>query len=216
MKLIIGNKAYSSWSQRGWLACSLSGLKFDEQVVPLWSAEWDAINTGILAQAAGKVPALQDGAVLIWDSLAILLYLTEKAGAEAFWPTDPTARALAMCYCAEMHSSYQALRNACPTNYRRSYAASPLGPEVTADIARITYLWETARAHHGAGGAFLFGTFGAADIMFAPVVARFLTYALPTTPVVDAYIQAVRAHPLVAAWYDAAAAEPWVIEKYER
>jgi len=216
LKLIIGNKAYSSWSQRGWLACKQSGLPFDEQVVPMWSPEWEALKTGVLAQSAGKVPSLFDDALFVWDSMAIIMYLNEKAGADKFWPADETARATAMSYCAEMHSSFQALRNECSSNYRRSYPAAPMSEGLAADVARITQLWEAARTKYGAGGDFLFGAFGAADIMFAPVVGRFLTYALPTTPIVKTYIEAVRAHPFVAEWYAAAEAESWVIDKYEQ
>lgn len=216
MQLIIGNKAYSSWSQRGWLACKQSGLPFEERVVPMWSPEWEALRTGVLAQSAGKVPALFDGDTFVWDSMAILHYLAEKAGADKFWPADPAARAQALSYCAEMHSSYQALRNVCSSNYRRSFAAGPLADDVAADVARISHLWEAARTAHSGAGGFLFGPFGAADIMFAPVVGRFLTYDLPTTPIVKTYIDAVRAHPFVAEWYEAAHAEPWVIGKYER
>ena len=216
LKLIIGNKAYSSWSQRGWLACKQSGLPFDEQVVPMWSPEWDALKSGVLAQSAGKVPSLFDGEIFVWDSMAIVMYLSEKSGADKFWPAEPQARATAMSYCAEMHSSYQTLRNECSSNYRKTYSAEPMSEGLAADVARITHLWEAARATHGKGGDFLFGAFGAADIMFAPVVGRFLTYALPITPVVKAYLDAVRAQPFVADWYAAAHAEPWVIDKYER
>jgi len=182
----------------------------------MWSPDWDALKTGVLAQSAGKVPSLFDGDIFVWDSMAILMYLSEKAGADKFWPADPAARATAMSYCAEMHSSFQALRSTHDSNYRRTYAAKPLADDVAADVARITHLWEAARATYSANGEFLFGAFSAADIMFAPVVGRFLTYALPTTPVVDAYLKAVRAHPFVAEWYAAGHAEPWVIDKYER
>lgn len=216
LKLIIGNKAYSSWSQRGWLACKQSGLPFEEQVVPMLSAEWNALKAGVLAQSGGKVPALFDGDTLIWDSLAIIMVLAEKAGANKFWPADAAARATALSMCAEMHSSFQALRNTCDSNYRRKYAPTPLATDVAIDVARIIQLWEDARKAYGDGGDFLFGAFGAADIMFAPVVGRFLTYALPTTPVVEGYVKAMRAHPFITEWYDAAEAEPWVIEKYER
>jgi len=216
LKLIIGNKAYSSWSQRGWLACKQSGLPFDEQVVPMWSPEWEALKTGVLAQSAGKVPSLFDDEKFVWDSMAILIYLSEKVGGNTFWPVDQAARATAMSYCAEMHSSFQTLRNECSSNYRRSYPAAPMSEGLAADVARITDLWEMARTKFGVGGDFLFGAFGAADIMFAPVVGRFLTYALPTTPVVRTYIDAVRAHPFVAEWHAAAEAESWVIDKYER
>lgn len=217
LKLIIGNKAYSSWSQRGWLACKQSGLPFDERVVPMWTPEWEALWTETAYSVARRqVPMIVDNETPVWDSLAIIMHLAELAGAERFWPNDPAARALARSMCAEMHSGYQALRNACPTNYRRTYPASPLAEDVAVDVARITQLWEHVRGAYGAGGDFLFGSFGAADIMFAPVTSRFLTYALPTTPVAKAYIDAVRAHPFVEDWYHAAAAEPWVVEKYER
>ncbi len=216
-KLIIGNKAYSSWSQRGWLACKQSGLPFEERVVPMWTAEWDALMASPeMAPARGQVPLIWDGDLCVWDSLAIILYLAEKAGSERFWPSDPQARATARAYCAEMHAGFQALRNECSSNYRKTYPAAPLSDALAKDVARLTHLWESARARYGHGGDFLFGSFGAADIMFAPVVGRFLTYALPMTPVVQTYIEAVRAHPFVADWYAAAAAESWVVDKYER
>ena len=199
LKLIIGNKAYSSWSQRGWLACKQSGLPFEERVVPMWSPEWEALWVEpALAIARRQVPLIIENGQVIWDSLAIIGYLDEKSGADRFWPTDQVARALCRSMCAEMHSGYQALRNHCGTNYRKVYAAEVLPEDVANDVVRITYLWEQARSQHGAGGDFLFGSFGAADIMFAPVVSRFMTYTLPATPVVQTYIQAIRAHPFVA------------------
>jgi glutathione S-transferase len=217
LKLIIGNKAYSSWSLRGWLAVKQSGVPFTEQIVPMWTPAWDVLQSSAeMAPTRGQVPVIWDGDICVWDSLAIITYLSDQAGDAKFWPTDKAARATAAAYCAEMHAGYQALRNACTMNLRKLYPAEPLAEDVAKDVARITHLWETARANYGAAGDFLFGTFGAADIMFAPVVGRFLTYALPTTPVVQGYIDAIRAHPFMQEWQAAADAEEWVIDKYER
>ena len=217
LKLIIGNMAYSSWSMRGWLACKHSGLPFEAQVVPMFTPEWEAMRaTPAMSASRGMVPILWDGELCIWDSLAIIGHLTEKGDYSLFWPQEAAARALCRSMCAEMHSSFQALRAACPTNYRQTYPAAPVADDVAADVARISSLWTEARTKFGADGDFLFGQFGAGDIMFAPVVARFITYALPQTPVIATYLKAVRAHADVEMWYAEAAAEKWVIDKYER
>ncbi len=216
-KLIIGNKSYSSWSMRGWLACKLSELPFEEQVVPMFTPAWDAARAGpLLAPSGGQVPVLWEADLCVWDSLAIITHLAEAVGADKFWPAERDARAYAQCLVAEMHSSYAALRQDCGMNLRRVYEAGAISDSVAWDVARITALWESARSNYGAGGDFLFGAFGAADIMFAPVVTRFHTYALPATPTVQAYIDAVRAHPHMREWQAAADAEDWVIDKYER
>ncbi|PZU58949.1 MAG: glutathione S-transferase [Sphingobium sp.] len=216
MKLFIGNKAYSSWSLRGWLAAKQSGLPFEEVVVPLYDQDWEKRREGDeFAPSSGKVPILWDGDIVVWDSLAIVEYLNETSGGDKFWPADPAARAMARSMAAEMHSSFAALRREHSMNIRQIYAPVPPSTDVMRDIERIMQLWAEARARHGGAGDFLFGDFGAADIMFAPVVTRFITYQLPIARFAQPYMQAIIAHPFMQEWIGGAQAEDWVIEKFE-
>lgn len=216
MKLIIGNKAYSSWSMRGWLACKQSGLPFEEQVVPMFDGDWvERKASEALSPSSGKVPILWDGNTVVWDSLAILEHLNEATGNTRFYPTDPAARAMARSMCAEMHASYMALRSECGMNVRRIFPTPALSEATQADIARIQRLWAQARARFGGEGDFLFGDFGAADIMFAPVCTRFVTYSIAVSRFAERYIEAVTAHPFMQDWLAAAHEEDWVIDKYE-
>ncbi|MBC2666915.1 glutathione S-transferase family protein [Novosphingobium flavum] len=217
MKLIIGNKNYSSWSLRGWLAAKQSGLHFEEITIPLYGEAWDAakLDMGEIAPSHGRVPVLWDGDAVVWDSLAILEYLGDKVGRDRFWPKADDARAMARSMVAEMHSSFSALRTQCPMNVRRRFDEFELHPQTRADVVRILTLWAEARARFGRGGPFLFGTFCAADVFFAPVVSRFLTYAIPVPGFAVAYMQAVWEHDWLQAWVEAAEAEEWVIEQYE-
>ncbi|SFR87268.1 glutathione S-transferase family protein [Sphingomonas jatrophae] len=216
LKLFIGNKAYSSWSMRGWLAVRRSGLAFEEIVVPLYDEEWDKRREGgEFAPSSGKVPILWDGDMVVWDSLAIIECLADRVGRAPFWPEDEAARATARSMAAEMHSSFQALRREHSMNVRRTFPAKTLSPAVVADVTRIVTLWAEARSRWGSEGDFLFGEWGAADIMFAPVVTRFLTYSIPVPRFAAQYMGAVLRHPDVTAWIDAAQDEPWVIEKFE-
>ncbi|WP_076071143.1 glutathione S-transferase [Sphingomonas montana] len=216
LNIVIGNRAYSSWSMRGWLAVRLSGLPFTETLLPMWSPEWDAARaTGPLA-LSGKVPTLIDGDVTLWDSLAIVEHLAEHTGRDRFWPADPAARARARSIAAEMHSGYPDLRRDCGMNVRRRYAPSPLAPATQGDVDRVVALWTEARTRFGTGGDYLFGDYGAADLMFAPVATRFRTYAVPLPAIADRYVDALLAHPHVAEWIAAAHAEPWVLDRYER
>jgi glutathione S-transferase len=218
LKLFIGNKAYSSWSLRGWLAAKQSGLPFEEVVVPLYDESWEKRREGDeFAPSSGKVPILWAGDdLVVWDSLAIIEYLNEKSGGDCFWPQDEAARAMARSMAAEMHSSFAALRREHSMNIRRIYEAAPPSPEVMQDINRIMQLWAEARARFGGTGDFLFGEFGAADIMFAPVVTRFITYQLPIARFAEGYMQAIIAHPFMQEWIGGAQAEDWVIEKFEQ
>ena len=218
MRLFIGNKAYSSWSMRGWLAVKHSGLPFDEATVPLYDEAWNSRREGDeFAPSGGKVPILWDeGDVVVWDSLAIIDYLNEKTGgARGYWPTDPAARAMARSMAAEMHSSFAALRRSHSMNIRAQFPPQPLSPAVEADVVRILQIWAEARARFGGSGEFLFGAWGAADIMFAPVVTRFITYAIPVARFALPYMQAVISHPHVQEWIGGAQAEDWVIDKFE-
>jgi len=217
MKLIIGNKAYSSWSLRGWLACRQSGLAFEEVVVPLYDADWDQRREGDeFAPSSGKVPILWDGEAVVWDSLAIVDYLADKAGRDRFWPADDAARAMARSMAAEMHSSFPALRRKHAMNIRQSFPAKRPDDDVLAELQRIMELWAQARARFGGGGDFLFGAFGAADIMYAPVCTRIVTYSLPIARFAGAYVEAVLRHPFMQDWIAAAQEEEWVIEQFEQ
>ena len=217
IKLIIGNKVYSSWSQRGWLAAKQSGLAFEEVVVPIYDDAWpERRMQADLRPSGGKVPMLWHDDTPIWDSLAIIQYLDALSGGDKFWPQATMARAFALSMAAEMHSSFMALRRQHPFNLRRVYAPAPVDPDVAQDIARLTELWTMARSRFGADGDFLFGAFGAADIMFAPVVTRLVTYSLPVPDEARAYMDAILAHPFMTQWADEAAREPWVIDRFER
>lgn len=215
LKLMIGNKAYSSWSLRGWLAVKQSALPFEEVVVPLYDENWLERKTAADFGPSGKVPLLWDGDVPIWDSLGILVYLDRKTGGALFWPGEQRALAMALSMVAEMHSGFAALRREHPMNVRKSYPVAP-SDEVRGDLARIVSLWASARSQFGAEGPYLFGAFGAADIAFAPVASRITTYALPVTDAAAAYVAAIMAHPWMVEWIDAAHAEPWVLPQYER
>ncbi|RST31620.1 glutathione S-transferase family protein [Sphingomonas ginkgonis] len=217
MKLIIGNRAYSSWSMRGWLAVKHSGIAFEELVVPLYNEAWEKRREGDeFAPSLGKVPILWDGDAVVWDSLAIVDYCADKVGRERYWPADDGARAMARSMAAEMHSSFANLRRELPFNVRRLIENHRLSNPVRAEIDRIMVLWAQARARWGSGGEYLFGgAWTAADMMFAPVVCRFVTYQVPVPPFAARYMEAVLAHPHVTGWIEAAQEEPWVIEEYE-
>lgn len=216
MKLIIGNKTYSSWSLRGWLAAKQSGLSFEELTVHIDGDDWQAMKReqGEFQPSAGKVPVLWDDDVVVWDSLAIMEYLADKVGRDRFWPKDDAARAMARSMVAEMHSSYLPLRRQCPMNIRRRIEIE-LTEETRANIVRILGLWAEARARFGKGGPFLFGTFCAADIFYAPVVSRFITYGIGVPGFAQAYMEAIWEHPWMQEWVNGALAEEWRIAQYE-
>jgi glutathione S-transferase len=216
MKLIIGNRAYSSWSMRGWLACKHSGLEFEELVVPLFDEAWEKRREGDeFAPSLGKVPILWDGECVVWDSLAIIDFLADKVGRDRFWPEDEAARGMARSMAAEMHSGFSNLRRELPFNVRRVVDGGPLSDPVREEIDRIMVLWAQARARFGGTGDFLFGDWCAADIMYAPVVTRFVTYKVPVPPFAAAYMEAVLAQEHVVEWIELAQDEPWVIEELE-
>jgi glutathione S-transferase len=216
IKLIIGNRAYSSWSMRGWLAVKHSGEEFEEFVVPLFDEEWDKRREGDeFAPSLGKVPILWDGDCVVWDSLAIVEFLADRHGKEKYWPQDPTACGMARSMAAEMHSGFANLRRELPMNVRKTFPLKPIDEEVRDEIERILQLWAQARARFASGGPFLFGEWCAADIMYAPVVTRFITYSIPMPPFAELYMKAVLSHPDVNEWIDKAQDEPWVIEQYE-
>ena len=217
MKLIIGNKNYSSWSLRGWLAAKQSGLAFEEIQVPLYGEDWEEEkkHRDDIAPSSGKVPVLWDGDAVVWDSLAIIEYLADKVGRDRFWPKADDARAMARSMVAEMHSGYLTLRRECPMNIRRRVEHSELSAEARADVVRILTLWAEARARFGHGGPFLFGSFSAADIIYAPIVSRFITYGVPVPGFGLTYMQTVWEHEWLQSWIAAAETEDWVIEQWE-
>jgi glutathione S-transferase len=217
VKLIIGNKNYSSWSLRGWLAMKQSGLHFDELTVNIHGEDWEAAKRqqGDFQPSGGKVPVLWDGDVVVWDSLAILEYLGDKVGRERFWPKQDAARGMARAMVAEMHSSYIPLRRALPMNVRKHFEGVALTDEVRANIVRILGLWAEARARYGKGGPFLFGTFSAADIFYAPIVSRFLTYGVGVPGFAETYMQSIWEHDWMQHWIKASEDEEWVIEQWD-
>jgi glutathione S-transferase len=195
-----------------------SWLPFEEVVVPLYDADWDQRREGDeFAPSGGKVPILWDSDdIVVWDSLAIIDYLNDKTdGERGYWPQDQAARAMARSMAAEMHSGFAHLRREHSMNIRRIYSTPDLSAEVQADVARIMQIWAEARARFGGDGDFLFGSWSAADMMFAPVVTRFITYSIPVARFAIPYMQAVISHPHVQEWIGGAQAEDWVIEKFE-
>jgi len=220
MKLLIGNRNYSSWSLRGWLACRQSGLPFEVEVVPLYGPEGaERRRAEDLAPSAGRVPVLWDGSVetgaVVWDSLAILEYLADKVGRDRFWPRADDARAMARAMVAEMHAGHLALRRECPMNLRARVEGFTLSAEARGDVVRILTLWAEARARYGGSGPFLFGSFSAADIAYAPVIGRFITYGVPVPGFAMAYMEAVWEHDWMQQWIELAEAEPWTIPAFE-
>ncbi|OZA92826.1 MAG: glutathione S-transferase [Erythrobacter sp. 34-65-8] len=216
MKLIIGNKNYSSWSMRAWLAAKQSGILFEELTVNIGSDDWQvAKRQSDEIMPSGKVPILWDGEVVVWDSLAILEYLADKVGRDRFWPKDDAARGLARAVVAEMHSGFRAMRSECPMNVRARIEGHRISEECKADVVRVLQIWAEARARFGQGGPFLFGTFGAADVFFAPVVSRFVTYGVGLPGFAETYIETMWEQEWMQAWITAAEEEEWTIEQYE-
>ena len=209
--LVVGNKNYSSWSLRPWLAMKVLGVEFDELRIPLYQPESKAAL--LRYSPAGKVPCLLDGSIRVWDSLAILEYLAETH--RELWPEAPAARALARSICAEMHSGFPNLRHHMSMNIRKRHPGKGRTPESLADIARIVAMWSDCRAHFGAGGPFLFGAFSAADAMYAPVVLRFRTYAVELPPPCRAYAEAVLELPALREWMDDAEREAESLPQFE-
>ena len=216
LRLIIGNRAYSSWSMRGWLACKQSGEEFEELVVPMFDEDWEQRREGDeFAPSLGKVPILWDGDCVVWDSLAIIEFLADRVGPALFWPEDEAARGMARSMAAEMHSSFTSLRRELPMNVRKTFKPREISDPVKEEIDRILQLWAQARARFGGTGEYLFGDWTATDMMYAPVVTRFITYGVPIPPFAAAYVKAVLSHPHVNEWIDKAQDEPWVIDQWE-
>ena len=213
-RLFIGTRRYSSWSMRGWLAVRVAGLDVEDEVIRLTGGGPD--SEVARRTPAGLVPYLEHRGIKVWETIAICEYCAELY--PALWPEGLEARTHARVISAEMHAGFRALRQAMPMVLGRDGAGLGQTKEALADIARIERIWRQTRLAYGAGGPYLFGArFGAADAMYAPVVARLLTYLPPVAPDTLAYCEAVRAHPLVTQWYELAAAEPveWRLEHYE-
>lgn len=212
LTLVMGNKAYSSWSLRPWLALKQAGLPFAETVIPL--RQPDTAARIAEHSPSGRVPSLIHGGLTVWDSLAICEYVAELAPDAGLWPADRAARAVARAVSAEMHSGFVSLRTTMPMNLKSDRKGQGLTETTAADITRIEALWADARTRFGipAGGPFLFGAFTIADAMFAPVVTRLETYGAPVSPESRAYMDAVLALPAMREWIVAAKAEPWEFE----
>jgi glutathione S-transferase len=208
LKLILGNKNYSSWSLRPWIAMRHAGLDFEEEVIPLY--EPGSRERILRYSPTGKVPVLIDGDMTVWESLAILDHLAERFPKTQLWPDDPQARAHARAISAEMHAGFGPLRRHCPMNMRRTRKRD-LTAEVDADVTRISEIWTDCRARFGEGGPFLFGRFSAADAMYAPVVSRFASYEIGVGAACEAYMAAMIALPAWQEWRAAGIAEPWVM-----
>lgn len=213
LHLVIGNKNYSSWSLRPWIAMKVAGIPFEEEVIPLY--EPGSRERVLQYSPTGKVPVLLDGDARIWESLAILEYLAERFPAKELWPADTAARSHARVISSEMHAGFAALRRNCPMNIWTPPAKREKPPEVSDDARRIDALWTECRKRFGKSGSFLFGAFGAADAMYAPVVSRFHTYMIDVGPGSRAYMEAVMALPAWAEWRAAALKEPWVMQGNE-
>ena len=213
LTLIIGNKNYSSWSLRPWLLLKQAGIPFSERRIPLYTPQTKA---DILKHSpAGKVPVLHDGDISVWDSLAICEYLAEKVPQQPLWPVAAAARARARSVACEMHSGFTALRQNMNMNCRKRLPGKGRTPEVAVDIERICALWKDSRANFGKSGDFLFGEFGIADAMYAPVALRFVTYAVDLDPVCTAYVRAITSLPAIQQWLAEAEAESETIPEFE-
>ena len=214
LKLVIGNKNYSSWSMRPWLALRAKNIAFEEIFIPLYTNQADKDRL-LSVSRSGKVPALIDGDVTVWDSLSIIEYLAERFPEAGLWPEDRTARAHARSISAEMHSGFMALRNECGMNLHRPIRAVALSADAQANVARIQEIWADCHARYGKNGPFLFGTFSGADAMFAPVVHRFRTYAIPVAKDAQPYVDAMMSLAAFQEWTRDGLAETLVIERLE-
>ena len=213
LHLVIANKNYSSWSLRPWLAMTMADLDFDETMILLDTP--DTRKQIAEHSKAGRVPILRHGKVTIWETLAILEYLAEAFPEKNLWPKAKAARAVARAISNEMHAGFSGLRNACPMNLRRPQKPVALNDETRADIARIEEIWRDCRKTYGKGGKFLFGKFCNADAMFAPVVTRFDTYAIPVAKDTRAYLDTVLATKAFQKWKSAALKETWILPREE-
>ena len=213
MHLAIGNKLYSSWSLRAWILLKAFDIPFEETVIAMYKPD---TKTRMLAfSPTGKVPALKDGDIAVWESLSLMEYVAERFEDRAIWPRDRAARAHARSAASEMHAGFMALRSACPMNLTKQFKAREWPEAVMTDVARIEALWADARQRFGHNGPFLYGAFSAADALYAPVVTRLDTYQIPGKPETRAYMDAVLTHPAFVAWKADAFREPWALPHYD-
>jgi len=202
---VIGNKNYSSWSFRPWIAMKATGIAFDEVLVSLEATDFK--ERVLKVSGTGKVPVLVDGDIHVWESLAIMEYVADRFPDKAIWPKDIKARAFARVIANEMHAGFRGLRAACPMNLRKRYAEIDRGELVAKDVARTTTILRQAIERYGkpsGQGPFLFGAFTAADAMYAPLVSRFQTYSIKVDPVIRSYMDAIFNHPAFVEWQKAA------------
>ena len=212
LKLYIGNKNYSSWSMRPWVLLTQAQIAFEEVVVRFdgFTPDSEFKKTLQSISPAGKVPVLQDGDLVVWDTLAIAEYVAEKFSEKKLWSESSSERALARSLCAEMHAGFMGLRSNCPMNIEASLPEQGAiiwrdKPAVRSDVERIVAMWTQLLEAHG--GPMLFGDFSVIDAYYAPVCMRLKTYALPVPPVITAYIERVTSLPGVKAWIDVALKE---------
>ncbi len=214
MKIVLGNKNYSSWSLRAWFVLEHFGILHEEQVIPLDQPSSAAEIARF--SPSGRVPVLVDGDLVIWDSLAICEYLAEKHPEKRLWPSDRAARATARAVSAEMHSGFTALRTQCPLKFKETFAPQPLAKELQADVDRIVAIWGECRRRFGLGGPFLFGACSIADAMFAPVVSRFRTYGMKPPGAAGEWADMMWASPEMQKWGAAARAETFRMARYDK
>ncbi len=210
LEIVIGNKNYSSWSLRAWIAVKRCAVDFDEVMVQL--SVPGSRETILTHSQAGLVPILKHHGLVIWETMAICEYLAETFPEAQLWPTDKTARSQCRAVANEMHAGFAALRTHMPMDIKNHYPDHGRGPGVQKDIDRITQIFVSCRATYDQAGAFLFGSFTIADAMFAPVVARFKTYQVDLPETAAAYCDAVWSSPEMLEWRAAAEAETWVIK----
>ena len=204
MELVIGDRQWSSWSLRAWLALEHLGIEFATTVVPLRTPQTQA-RIAVLSPS-GKVPVLIDGEHRVWDSLAIAEYANELAGGRG-WPAERADRAHARAVAAEMHAGFAALRSTWPMEAATLGLDVPLTRDAARDVERIEGLWQDCRHRYGSAGPWLFGTWTVADAMYAPIVLRFRSYGARVSPVVQAYMDQVLADPALRQWLAAAERE---------
>lgn len=209
LTLIIGNKNYSSWSLRPWIFMRHFGLEFHEKRVSLFVETTVSELSPYFSDY--KVPVLQDGDLTVWDSLAILEYLSERHLDGRGWPGEVTARAVARSVSAEMHSSFPNLRGELPMNCRKQFSGIALSAKAQREVDRVMQVWRKCRTEYGVDGDWLFGEFSAADAMYAPVALRFAGYDIALDDVGSAYVQTVLKHPAIKEWIDAGKQETEVI-----
>ena len=213
LTLVIGNKNYSSWSLRPWIALKQAGIPFTERLIPLFDENWDSEISKV--SPTKKVPVLIDGDITICETLAILEYAHELYPQKGLWPETMQARSVARSVSSEMHAGFGNLRNHMPMNIRKDLTGRGMGPGVEEDISRITQLWNDCKNRFGQDGDFLFGSFCNADAMFAPVVSRFKTFGVKLDPVSQAYCEAVLNTQAYLQWQTEALKETWIVEEDE-